>query len=240
MSGRRYGGSASADRLRATRTAKAVGRAQGARAVLAKERRAALRDEIKAVVAKGKESKDNQSAFSPGNSVSDSGIALGTPSVMGQGAGVWARVGDIVQPTKFTLTYQWGMSSTSDEYNNVRLIVVQMKVPAADFDLADFPAPFEHPSDEFRRKYRILYDEHDTLNAKPLGDNAGSYMTWRGPIKIADIYGKKLRKMRWHDTASAVAPNLYGAIKAVAVSDSAIASHPTISFRFREYAKDDM
>lgn len=240
MSSRRYGPTSTKVLRRSKMASKAVGRAQGARAVLARERRAVLRDEIKAVVAGGKESKDNQSAFSPGNAVSTTPVSLGTPSVMAQGSGVWNRIGDVVQPTKFTLHYQWGMSSTSDEYNNVRLLVVQMKVPATEFSTSDFPAPFEHPGDEFRRKYRVLYDEHDTLNAKALGDNAGGYMTWRGPIKTADIYGKKLRKMRWHDTATAVAPNLYGAIKAVAVSDSAIASHPTMSFRFREYAKDDV
>lgn len=219
-------------------TSRAAGRAQGARAALAKERRAALREEIKAVVSKGKESKDNASAVSADNGVSTTGAFHGAPFVLGQGAGVWARVGDTIQPTKFVLNYQWGMSNSSDAFNNVRLMIVQCKVPDSEATTADFPDVYAHPTDDFRRKYTVLFDEKLVLNAKALG--TGGYMAHKLPYTVVDLWGKKLKKMRWSDTASAVAPNLHGSIKIYTVSDSALASHPLFSFHFREYAKDDM
>lgn len=234
----RYGGTTSRTTRRKTATAKASAMAQGARAAAAKARRAALREEIKAVVASGKESKDEQSAVSLDNAVSSSGAFHGAPYALGQGAGVWARIGDCIQPTKFVLNYQWGLSNSSDAHNNVRLMIVQCKVPDSEASTADFPDVYSHPSDEFRRKYTVLFDEKLILNAKPLG--TGGYMGYKLPFKVVDLWGKKLRKMRWSDTASAVAPNVYGSIKIYTVSDSALASHPLLSFHFRQYAKDDM
>lgn len=199
-----------------------------------------LTSTIKAVVARGKESKDNHSALSAENAVSSSGAFHGSIMSMAQGTGVWYRQGDTVQPTKIDIRYQWGQPASSDLYNNVRVMLVQLKVPASEASTSDFPSVFGHPDDEFRRKYRILYDRRHTLNAKQSGDNAGSIVEHAGAINRIVVYGKKLHKCVWNDTGSNVEPNLKGGFKMYTVSDSAPATtHPWFTFQFDEYMKDD-
>lgn len=198
----------------------------------------ALNQKIKSVIQKNKESKDLESALSPDNNVSTSGIQNGLIN-MAQGAGVWNRQGDDIQPTSLTVKYQLGMQSSSDAYNNVRVMLVQLKVPAAEVTTSEMPAVTDRITDEQRRLFRVLYDRTFTLNAKPLGDNAGGYMEYKQPFRYISIYGKRLHKAIWSDTASAVEPNIKGAIRLYAVSDSSLASHPLLTFRYQIYAKDD-
>lgn len=199
-----------------------------------------LRSTIKTVIARTKESKDNHSGLSPENAISSSGSFHGIFYSMGQGSGVWARQGDFVQPTKIDIRYQLGQPANSDYYNNCRVMLVQLKVPESEATTSDFPAVLQHPSDEFRRKYRVLYDRVHTLNAKPLGDDGGSIMEHAGPINRIVVYGKKLHKAQWSGTSSAVEPNVKGGFKLYTVSDSApLTTHPWFTYRFDEFAKDD-
>lgn len=220
------------------RFAAAVKLRQNKRATRAAASRA-LTATIRRVVQRGKESKDNESALSPDNGVSTSGMDQGLIA-MGQGAGVWARIGDDVLPTKITIHYQLGMPASSDSYNNVRLMVVQLKVPASEVTTSEMPAVWDRITDDQRRLYRVLYDRRFILNGKPLGDNAGALMAYKLPVRTINIYGKRLHKAVWSDTASAVEPNVKGAIRFYAVSDSAVSPHPLLTYRYQAYAKDDM
>lgn len=222
----------------ARRFSAAVKLRQNKRATRAAAARALTRT-IRSVVQRGKESKDNESALSPDNGVSTSGMQQSLLS-MGQGAGVWARVGDGIQPTKVAIHYQLGMPAASDSYNNVRLMVVQLKVPASEVTTANMPAVWDRVTDDQRRLYRVLYDRRFILNGKPLGDNSGALMAYKMGIRTINIYGKRLAKALWSDTASAVEPNVKGALRFYAVSDSSLSPHPLLSYRYQIYAKDDM
>lgn len=221
------------------RTAAASARASSARAAVSKAQRAALRSEIKSVVQGAKESKDEELGWTTVNA-STSGGFTGELYKMPQGSGVWHRIGDTVTPTKILMRYHFAMQAGSDTVNVVRLMIVQCKVPADEADVADFPPIYREPSDAWRRKYRLLHDEHCTLNAKYDGSGGGGgKVPWYTGLKTLELYGKRLRQMRWTDTGSAIEPNVHGAIKIYVVSDSTLIPHPHFSYYVKMYAKDD-
>lgn len=221
----------------AKRFSAAVKLRQNKRATRAAASRALTR-KIRSVVQRGKESKDTASALSPDNGVSTSGMFQSLIS-MGQGAGVWARTGDFVDPTKVVVFHQLGMPAGSDSYNNVRLMVIQLKVPASEVTTSDMPGVWDRITDEQRRLFRVLHDRRIVLNAKPLGDNSGNHMSYKLPIRAIQLYGKRLHKAQWSDSSAVVEPNVKGAIRLYAVSDSTISPHPLLSYRYEAYAKED-
>ena len=231
-------------RRRKAATKRASRRASAARFAVAKARRRAFTSNVRRVIARTKESKDSHSAVSDGNLVSTAGSFHGNFFDMGQGGGVWARQGDYIQPTKITIRFSWGMSEatnlTRDDYNYVRMMVCQLKVPQAEANLADFPDVWKLPSDDFRRKYRVLHDHREVLNAKDSGAGSGATLAYRKPIRTINIYGKRLQKAQWSGVGpGASQPNVKGGFVLYTVSDSGAVAHPTFSYQIDQYAKDD-
>lgn len=220
---------------RALATASAAGAASAKRAVVASARRRGLRDEIRAVILSTKEKKKYQGEVSA-QAVSTSGY-IKEFYKMAQGVGDADRIGDSCMPTKLEVDFQLGMGSGSDNWNDMRVIIVQCKVPSADVTTADFPTATGFVTDAMKGKYRVLYDSTETLNAV-FGISAKQ--EWVTPWRHIELYGKKLSKMEWNSTTTtAVQADVKGAVKMYMVSTSGLSPHPTAAYRWSEYSKDE-
>lgn len=156
---------------------------------------------------------------------------------MSQGVGDAERVGDSCIPTKLELEYQLGQPGGSDKWNDMRVMIVQCKVPAGEVGLSDFPTSSGFVTDAMKGKYRVLHDSIHTLNAV---FGISTEQEWRGNWTKIELYGRKLAKMEWASTTtSAVQADIRGAVKMYVVSNSSLTPNPNIAYRFSEYSKDE-
>lgn len=195
----------------------------------------ALTRKIQSVVQRGKESKLVTGEVAA-TSVTTAGYIKEFFKVA-QGAGEEQRIGDTLDPTKLALDFQLGQPGGSDKWNDMRVMVVQCKVPASEVTTSDFPTTSGFVTDAMRRKFRVLYDRVFTLNAV---FGISTEQEWRSQWRSVSFYGKRLHKMRWQDTTTtAVQPDLSGAVKMYVVSNSSLTPNPNIAYRFKEYSKED-
>lgn len=139
------------------------------------------------------------------------------------GDGTFAqRQGDVITPTKIMIRMAW---SAADAFNTCRFILFQWHPDSNSFPplailnnivdvstLATSNAPYSRLIFD-QKNFTVLYDSTDDL---VLGTNTDH------KSRIINIYGKKLRKIRYTNGVSLGHNNIY----ALAISDSSAGSHP--------------
>lgn len=149
-------------------------------------------------------------------------------TAMTQGISDYQYLGSKINPTHLTVRGLWTHVAT--ENNMVRVILVQVIVSGTPTlanlleSVGNIRAPLSPYDRTYNDTYRVLADRMYTTNdQRPIV-----------PFKIK-VPGKKLRFIHFADGSGTVER---GAIYLCAISDSAVASHPSIQFVHRMFYKD--
>lgn len=189
------------------------------------------RYEAKKVLDKEVETKQTDVSLAASSVDYTTGVVQALHANLTVGTGANQYLGTRIHPIYLHIRYK---IAAADLTNIVRIIIVQVRaggVPTLANTLesvSNVRAPLSDYEVDYNHTYTVLFNRLITVE----GGNAPGSSTFRiGEIKIRP---KKLRAMFW--TAAGTIER--GGIYFLAISDSAIASHPTVEFYSRLHYKD--
>lgn len=190
--------------------------------------RKVARAEAKKVVARAVETKVYDYSASAQAIDYTNGLVVSATTTMTRGTAENQYIADKIHPVGVRLSMQY---TRADATQMLRLIIIQNKgggVPLLNTLLAatgNITAPLSPYDLNYNDTYRVLYDKLVSMDSI-----RGTTMT-----SIVKIPAKKLRQLTFNDGAGTVEA---GGIYFCWISDSAVAAHPTVDYRFRFYYKD--